>query len=458
MIRALIILATLILVTAGLSAQDIYKDVQKPTHEETQQQRAERLASEALKRFAPGEDVTYEAILADPDNVELNYRYARAQVRRGDVKSAAATLERILLVDQNQTEVRLFYAIVLYRLDNIVEAQRELDVLQKLTLPPLLREESGKYAAAVAKRLKKTHISGLLGAGFEYDTNRNAAPASGQALFLGTPIPISDRRDDTSLILMGNVGVKRDLPYQSVPEVFGSFNYYQAEQTLAKNINLKAYSVQIGGVYRANHVKLTPSLLFDHVELAQSTFLRDRGGDLRLDYRFSPTTNLFLEGRDMYQDFVATPQVGAAAERTGVQTDFTAGTEHILNPSLKFGTVIGYGFKNAAEQYWGFDRLTAGINCAWLMGRGTFLISSINANYDKYKAEDPTILGGYRHDSTMRASGTLGAPLGVLHPKLKDLLATLTYEYYHALSTIKNYAYTNNKIAAMITYRWEVGL
>ncbi|MCX5794906.1 MAG: tetratricopeptide repeat protein [Elusimicrobia bacterium] len=456
MIRQTLLWAALILVPAGLSAQDIYKDVQKPAREETQQQRAERLAEEAAKRAAPGEDVTYEQVLADPDNVALNYRYARAQVRRGDVKGAAATLERILLVDPSQTEVRLFYAIVLYRLDNVVEAKRELDALQKLSLPPPLREEADKYAAAVAKREKKTHLSALLGAGFEYDTNRNAAP--NRALFGGNDITPSARRDDTSLILMGNVGVKRDLPFQSVPEVFGGFTYYQAEQTLAKTLNLKAYSVQGGTVYRVNRVKLTPTLLFDHVQLAQRTFLRDRGGDLRLDYRFNSATNLFLTARDVYQDFVATPQVASAAERTGVQTDFTAGSEHLLGPSMKFGTVIGYGFKNAAQKYWGYDRLTAGVNHAWLLGRGAFLLSAFNVNYDQYKAPDPAIGGGYRKDTTMRANGTLGAPLSLLHPKLKDLLCTLTYEYYHALSTVENYAYTNNKLAAMITYRWEVGL
>jgi hypothetical protein len=58
----------------------------------------------------------------------------------------------------------------------------------------------------------------------------------------------------------------------------------------------------------------------------------------------------------------------------------------------------------------------------------------------------------------LRLSGTLGAPLSVLHPRLADLILTFTYEYYEALSNVENYAYTNNKIAAMLTYRWEVGL
>ena len=46
----------------------------------------------------------------------------RAQIRRGDVRGAGATLERILLMRPDLPRIRLLYAIVLYRLDNLDEA------------------------------------------------------------------------------------------------------------------------------------------------------------------------------------------------------------------------------------------------------------------------------------------------------------------------------------------------
>jgi len=461
MLRKALLTAPFILVAAGLCAQDLEKEAQKPLREETAQEATARLAAEAAKRAAPGEDVTYEQILADPDNLQLNYRFARAQVRRGDVKGAAATLERILLVDPSQHEMRLFYAIVLYRLDNAVEAEREFKTLQGLPLAPALQVEVSNYLKALEKRAKRTHISGSLSLGFEYDTNRNAAPASGRRLFGDTPINLtgsSQRRDDTSLVSMGNVSLRRDLPFQSVPEVFGSFTYYQAEQTLTKTLNLKAYSAQAGGVYRAGRARLTPTLLFDHVQLAQSTFLRNRGGDLRLDYRVGSQANLFLEMRDVYQDYVPTRDITTAAERTGVQLDWTAGSEHILGTTMKLGTLVGYTLKHAQKRYNAFDRWVAGVNHIWLLGRGTFLFSSFNVNYDLYDQTDTAISSTLRKDTTMRADATLGVPLSLAHKTLDDFLWTLTYEYYHALSTVENYAYSNNKVATMLTYRWEVGL
>jgi hypothetical protein len=450
-----------VLVAAPAQALDVEKDAQKPARTQAEQKQAASLADEAAKREVSGEDVSYEAVLAAPDDIKLNYRYAVGQIRRGDVKGSVPTLERILLLDPKQHEVRLLYAIVLYRLDNVVEAKRELELLKPLPLPPTLRSEADKYLKAVTMRIKRTHITGDLGVGFEYDTNRNAAPASGRRLFGGAPVNLtgsSRRRDDTNVTLLGSVGVRRDLPYQSIPEVFGSFSYYQTEQTLTKNINIKAYSLQAGSAYRAGRAKLTPTVLYDHVQLAQSTFLRNRGGGMRLDYRLNPDNALFFEGRDVYQDYVRTRDLPTAWDRTGIQVDITAGSEHILNPSMKFGTLLGYTLKHAMKRYNAYDRYVAGINHAWLLGKGMFLTSAFTVNYDLYDQPEPAISSSLRKDTGMRANATLGAPLSVAHAALKDLVWTFTYEYYHTLSTLENYAYSNNKVATMLTYRWEVGL
>jgi len=328
-------------------------------------------------------------------------------------------------------------------------------------LPGALRAEADRYLAAVQKRGKRTLLSGSLNLGFEYDTNRNAAPSAGRSLFGDNDVLLtgtSQRRDDTSLNLIGTVGARHQLAGQAGHQVFGNLTYYQAEQTLRKSLNLKAYSVQAGGVYQTGFLKATPALLFDHVQLAQRTFLRNRGGELRFDLPFRRRTNFFVAGRDVLQDYVATPDVPTAPERTGAQIDLTAGSDHLLGPVMKLGTLIGYTRKNARKSYWAFDRVALGLNHAWLLGRGSFFLTNVLYNHDRYDQPDTAISLRWRRDDTVRASGTLGAPLSLLHPKLNDLVATLTYEYYQACSTVKNYSYTNNKIAGMLTYRWEVGL
>ena len=74
-----------------------------------------------------GPDVTYEQILADPDNLSLNMRYAQTQIRNGDIKGASGTLERMMILMPDNMNIKLLYAAVLYRLDDIPEAKTVLD-------------------------------------------------------------------------------------------------------------------------------------------------------------------------------------------------------------------------------------------------------------------------------------------------------------------------------------------
>ena len=84
---------------------------------------------------APGEAreparIEYREILKDPDNISLNFRFARQQVQDGNIKGASATLERILLIQPDLAVVRLFYTAVLIRLDSLAEASQQLELVQ----------------------------------------------------------------------------------------------------------------------------------------------------------------------------------------------------------------------------------------------------------------------------------------------------------------------------------------
>ena len=56
----------------------------------------------------------------------MNLRFARSQIARENIRGASATLERILLLEPGRPDVRLLYAVVLFRLDNTQDAEREL--------------------------------------------------------------------------------------------------------------------------------------------------------------------------------------------------------------------------------------------------------------------------------------------------------------------------------------------
>ncbi len=439
----------------------IEKEGQKPGQAENQQEQAAETSQQSSRYIAPGADVTYEQVLAQPDDLELNYRYALGQIKRGELKGASATLERILMINPNLPKVRLLYGVVLLRLDNLGEADRELANLVASNPPSGIKAEAEQYLGEVHKRQKHTHLSGRLSAGMEYDDNRTATPSTDKRLFGGTEIQLTgtnQRRDDTAQVYLANFEVHHDLGTQAGHEAFATANYYRAEQTLVKILNLQAYSLAGGGVYKSRWADITPTAVFDHVLLAQTTFLRDHGVDIRLDKKVSKELSLWADMRHVFQEYQPTAVVPSAGDRTGLQMDWTAGGDYIVNPKLRVGLNYDHSIKRAAQHFYSYMRDGVGANAVLLLGKGTFGLLSGNVYYDQYQDPDVALSPVYRRDTITRVDATYGAPLTLLHPKLKDLLFTFTYEYYWAQSSVENYAYTNNKIVGMLTYKWDVGL
>lgn len=316
-----------------------------------------------------------------------------------------------------------------------------------------------KYLALVEKRRKRNRLSGRIGVGVEYETNRNASPQSGERLFSDSPLALADsskRKQDSNRILLGGLEWRRDLGSQAGHEAFAGATFYQAEQERIKTLNLQAVSLQGGGVWKAGKLSVTPTLLFDHVRLSQATYLRNRGGGLRVDRRINRPTSVFIEFRDMYQDYARTREVPAAPERNGVQWDLSAGFDRILTPTRKLNAALTHTVKRASKSYNAYLRDAVSLRHSWLLGKGTFLVSSLALGYDRYTDPDTFVSGRYRRDTTLRAGMLYGSPLTPLSPKLKDLLGTLNLDYYRVASTVRNYAYTDFKFGAMLTYRWEL--
>ncbi|MEO0959231.1 MAG: hypothetical protein AAFY66_12340, partial [Pseudomonadota bacterium] len=69
--------------------------------------------------------IPFGAILQDPDNLDLTVAYARQEIDAGNLPGASAALERLLILYPAENTVRLLYAVTLFRLDQVAEAERE---------------------------------------------------------------------------------------------------------------------------------------------------------------------------------------------------------------------------------------------------------------------------------------------------------------------------------------------
>jgi TolB-like protein len=412
----------------------------------------------------PTGDITYEQVLERPDDLALNYAYARTKVRKGELKGAAVTLERMLMVNPGQHDIRLFYGLVLYRLDTLSEAQRELELVQKSNAAPALKAEALTYLREIKKKNRLTTLTGGLSAGAEYDSNRNASPTSQTRLFLDSPLELtgaSRRQDDTAFLFSGNAELRRAVGAQKKHQVFGSLSYFRADQDRVKSVNLQAYSFKLGGAYKANRAELKPTLTYDRVLLDRDLFLLNTGGSLRLEQKISKAGDYWLELKYVYQNHLSIPAVTSNPERRGGLYGFAAGAGHVLGPVTKLDGEVNFSAKRAEKAYNSYNGAAVGLRHSWLLGKGAFLLSSAYVGNDVYRGEDSVISRRKRRDATFRGGLLAGLPVAAIHrklSKLKDLNLSLNLEHYRSNSTIRNYTYINNKAALLVGYRWGVGL
>ncbi|MBI3323329.1 MAG: tetratricopeptide repeat protein [Candidatus Omnitrophica bacterium] len=428
-------------------------------------ERAETLkAAERARQPYTGAPATYEQVLADPDNVDLNYRYAGAQIAQGNLKGAAATLERLLLLDPTLARVRLLYAVVLFRLDNLDESERAFQQVAETKIPPSLRAEVDDYLRQIRLRRKRTRMAASVTVGIQYDTNRNAAPSGKRRLLNDVPLALtgtSRKRPDTSFIGVQSFQVTRDLGLQGGHQVWLAADHYLAEQTYVDDLDLQSFGGELGANLYVERGTVTPSVFIDQIQLSRESFLRSNGFGLAAERPVTPKLDALGSLRWAREDYRPVEENIVAPERTGDVTVFTVGGRYALSPVMRLTCIGAYTNKHASAHYYDYDGFSIQATHTWLLGWGQFLTSSLTYGMNGYDDADKGISARTRRDEQYRARLTYGIPVDLMTrqmlPKalVRDLVLTFTVEQFHSDSNIPNYTYTNTKTAAMLTRSFE---
>lgn len=432
-------------------------NVDRESQDRSRRGESERRAVETAVQAAEAEDIPFGEILKRPGDLALNERFALEQIRRGDLRGAASTLERVLILAPARDRARLLYAAVLYRLDALVDAERELRLILGRPAPADVLDEARAYLRLVESRRRRTHFDARLALGFGYDDNRNAASDTDRALFFGRDVllsPGSRRRDDTHASLSAALGVSHELGERQ--RVFANVGYYRGEQTLVDALDLQAYSANAGLRLRLLGFDVTPAAGFDHVLLSQSTYLRDPWQSLRVSRRVRPRVELWGELRREDQEFLSTRLIPNGREREGEQYDATIGAAWAVTPRDRWGAFAGHRRKYARAVAQAYRRESLGVDYTRLLGRGAFLAVSAAGQFDRYDRPDVSVSTDGRSDDAVITTLTLGAPLTLFWRPLEGFTGTLGWERFSQHSNLLTYTYSNNRLTALVGYRWGI--
>lgn len=424
-------------------------------------------AGEAAKRaqrqrLLEGKDVSYEDVLKDPDNIELNVRFAQTQIRKGNLLGASATLERILLVNPNLVEVRVLYAIVLFRLDNMQLAESELKKAAALNIPDDLKSEIARYLKEIARRKRRTRFSALVNLGYQFDTNRKSSPSSKQLdTILGRAFltPGLGREPDTAFQGLARLAVEHDLGFQARHQILAAVSFYQADQADLDQFDLQALDVSAGLSYDMAPTTLKPNVYWKFLRLSHQPFLNGYGANIRLDHRYSKALTLFASGQAEHQKYFSIFESPSVDLRTGFEFQATLGATYVLLPTMRLTADLTRIRKKARANFNEYRGYLAALNHTWLLGRGTFLLTHLSYGIDLYDTPDLLVSARRRRDTRYRSRLTFGLPLPLLlfdaklPAALSDVTVTLSGEFFRSASNITNFTYNNSRISMSITKR-----
>lgn len=421
---------------------------------------AERAAAAARREAPPP---SFAELLANISDPELNLRYAEGQVAQGRLDLAATTLERILLQRPDLDQVRLFYAAVLFRLDQLGESEQEFRLLQGRPLPAAQQAEVTRYLEMIADRRRPLKGSLSLSAGLHYDDNRNAYPSNKQFDVLGVRIRgTGDEEGDLGKLLIGAAEFTYDTGLQRTQELFGSLALYLDDQTNVDVLDTRAVLAQFGVRHRADFALLTPGIFLNYIALEGSKYVQDGGVRLRAERPVTSDLLGFVEVELGHEKFNNTRTLPFASEQSGRYWAGRLGGRYIVDPTLAIDGWYRLRDKDAIdyESYMG-HQIAARVTKT--LPKRAFVIVEGSVERQLYEDNDPFVSPAKRQDNDYAASVTYGQPLGELvsyatDDKLpdgwSDVIVSVTGEYQNTDSKIPNYDYDNWRAQVLLTKRW----
>ena len=358
--------------------------------------------------------------------------------------------------------MRLLYAVVLFRLDNLLDAERELLAVRNLPMKPSLKQEIEGFLSQIQQRRKRMRYNVLVSFGAQYDWNGNTAPRSNTRQVSDLRFNIGEgdtRHSERSYNGTLQVGFDYDLGLQRRHSLHSSITAYRSEHTHEDQLELKALTWNVGPTLSYAPVTLDPQFTVTKVRLAHKRYLTVYRLENGVSWQVTKKTALKMLGGWEYQHFNSLPVSQTAAERQGRQLDIKAGATHLIHPMIRIGAHVRYYDKNAQRNFNSYHRYEAAAEATVLLTGGRFLIASYTHQRDSYKEADPFVGSTSRSEWNGRARLLFGFPLSNLFDDLPDLLDGLTITSsvtrFHSVSNLPDYTYRNTTITAAVTRRWS---
>ncbi|MGV3491907.1 MAG: hypothetical protein ACO1OG_11345 [Devosia sp.] len=366
----------------------------------------------------------FQAMLADPSNIDLAFQYAALSEQLGDLEAAISTLERMLVFAPGLPRLQFELGVLYYRLASWNTAKSYFEtVLAQPAVPEDIRTRIGTYMATIEQRTEAAISYGEVGVGVRYQTNANAGPATTSIELGGLPFELDEGALGTPdyngyvtaryhhSIDLENQGDRFDID-------FSGYGALYAEQTdldtgivdisLGPNFNLAAIGIDNGRL--AVHGDFGAALLGGNPYLTSAGL----GADLSL--LLDARTRFTLSGDAVHEEYYDSDLRPSSSDRSGQTYSAGSGLQYLLTPDVTLFAAMDLNRTVARTDYYSNWQYGASGGVAILFGdAGTERVSlSLSGGVSRQLADapDPAMLTDEAEDELVSyVSAGLAVPL-----------------------------------------------
>ena len=397
------------------------------------------------KTFA---EITFEQILQDPNNLELNLQYAKEQEALGNYKPVIATLERLSDIYSDNLDLKLYLLSISLKIDS---KERTKDIIDQIKRSPALTtairqrlDEIVKTLEAQDKQQKNEWVQFIdIGYNSTLDNNVNTKSDS-NTLYISDSLSnyAADTIDDDDF---QNIGIKYGAYKQLSNTSNINFNVGKGftRQNRDKNKENDAHSLfinynkQINKNYISTFYSLNENNNLHESDYVVHSFI------LENRYGFRPNQNIVLSGNYSLTDYRTDSVFTAAEDKNNEAQGLTVGYEYFINQNNNIKFKYGFNDYNAKLDSYGYDNKYRIISYFTRIKNINVNLSQ-TINYNTYDKADTFVKSDAIRDDKIKTnsismSGSLNQLLKLEF--LKNIFYSVSYSDIKSKSNILNYDY-----------------
>jgi len=407
-------------------------------------------------------DDGFRAVLQNPADMGANATYAQRLIDAGEYEKAIASLERILITDPSQAQIRVEIGALYFRLGSYETARIYFQrALADPNLPAVLRPKAEQFLVDIRERLSPSQFTGFASVGAKWQENANtgADPLTLRSGGTLVPRPSTARpQSDFSFFGASKVQHSYDLDTQDEAKIVSTMLGYGSGLTRFSHQDVVLGEFTTGVRFKPlptelKDLQIRPHVIGNYVGLDGDRYLDTYGFGLDVTMTWSERLASELTGEFRREDYGPIATLGDTQHQTGNAKVIKLRTAYELTGSSVIIMDLMYRSDAARRGYYDYThfqgQLTYSLNYAppVKITEGSWTVSPYVGWYSRdYASPDPLINPAEtRFDNNIR--------LGFVHtiPIADGFSAFQQIEHTWGDSNIPNYTFQDTAVVIGVT-------